>query len=176
MVALHPPAGGPGRVVPGRLVVLSCPPAICPHAEFAVAAALACPVSLVWADQPALPGTLQATLAFAAAPGTAALLAAGLRRLGPLRFEVVEGPGGTDGDAERYSYDADLGLHRTALSASGEVVVREGQLAALLASARGEHELAQGLRRLLGTAWDEALEPLRIGGEGAPVSWLRRTG
>ncbi|MBD0323659.1 MAG: DUF3145 family protein, partial [Aldersonia sp.] len=26
----------------------------------------------------------------------------------------------------------------------------------------------------LGTAWDEALEPFRSGGEGAEVTWLRR--
>jgi len=27
---------------------------------------------------------------------------------------------------------------------------------------------------VLGTAWDEALEPYRDGGEGAEVSWLSR--
>jgi len=180
VVALHPPSGGPGRTVPGRLVVLSCPPALCPHVEFAVAGALGCPVSLTWTGQPALPGALQAALEVAVPPGTAAVLVARLRRLGPVRFEVVEGPsGGTD--AERYAYDPDLGLHRAPLAANGDVVVGEGPLRALLAGALGDGDradlsLAVGLERLLGVAWDAALDPLRAGGDGAPVSWLRATG
>ncbi len=162
--------------VSARLHVLSCPPAMCPHVEFAVAAVLETPVSLTWTAQPALPGLLQAVLEVAAAPGTAGALATRLRRLGPVRFEVVEGPA-PGVDAERYSGDPDLGLHRAALAANGDVVVSEGQLRSLLAAAAGEATvLVHGLERLLGTAWDGALEPLRVGGEGAPVSWLRRTG
>jgi len=53
--------------------------------------------------------------------------------------------------------------------------VGEGPLHALLEHERGQ-ALAQGLQRLLGTAWDEALEPLRRGGDGAPVTLLSRTG
>jgi Protein of unknown function (DUF3145) len=29
---------------------------------------------------------------------------------------------------------------------------------------------------LLGTAWDEALEPYRLAGDGAPVTWLYQVG
>jgi hypothetical protein len=32
------------------------------------------------------------------------------------------------------------------------------------------------LARLLGTAWDDELEPFRRAGEGAPVRWLNATG
>ncbi|MDT7544923.1 MAG: hypothetical protein QOE99_1033, partial [Actinomycetota bacterium] len=44
---------------------------------------------------------------------------------------------------------------------------------ALLASATGP-QLALGLDRLLGSAWDDELEPFREAGEGAPVSWLHQ--
>lgn len=168
------PAGGPPSAV-GRLHVLACPPALCPHAEFAAAAVLGMPVSLSWTAQPALPGSLQAVLDWAGAPGTGGVLASALRRLRLARFEVLE-QASAHTDAERHSWDPDLGMHRSALSAAGETVVAEGPLRALLAASSEPGELAHGLDRLLGTAWDEALEPLRVGGEGAPVSWLRRAG
>jgi hypothetical protein len=55
-------------------------------------------------------------------------------------------------------------------------VVGEGQLRALLAETVGRGQLAAGVHKLIGTDWDEALEPLRQGGDGAPVTWLRQTG
>jgi hypothetical protein len=162
-----------------RLSVLACPPALCPHLEFAVSAVMATPVSLRWVDQPARPGTLTATVELRGAPGLAGRLAARLQTLGPVFVELVE-DASADADPERYSYTPDLGLFRASLAANGDVVVAEGRLRALLeASHRGGDvgtTLAHGVERLLGTAWDEELEPLRRGGDGAPVSWLRRTG
>lgn len=179
MVAM---SGSAGPLACGRLVVLSCPPALCPHLEFAVSGVLEAPITLRWTEQPALPGTLTAAADLAGPPGTAGRLAARLRGLGPVRFEVNESPppGIAGADPERYSYTPDLGLYRASLAANGDVAVSEGPLRALL---RDSHDragdaatLAHGLERLLGTAWDEELEPLRRGGAGAPISWLRRTG
>lgn len=164
--------------VPVRLAVLSCPPPLCPHLEFGLSAELDSPVSLRWAAQPALPGTLTAAADLAGASGLAGRLAGRLRSLGPVRFEVSEGPT-VAAEAERYSFTPDLGLFRASLAANGDVVVGEGPLRALLAGgaeAGGGAALAHGLERLLGTAWDAELEPLRRGGAGAPISWLRRTG
>lgn len=171
-----PSAGPAAPAAKGRLHVLSCPPALCPHVEFAAAAALGVPVSARWSAQPALPGALQALLDWSGPGGTAGALASGLRRLRLLRFDVVESATSTS-DAERYSWDPDLGLHHALLAASGETVLAEGPLRALLVATAGEPAaLAYGLDRLLGGAWDAALEPLRVGAEGAPVSWLRRVG
>jgi hypothetical protein len=164
--------------IPCRLVVLSCPPPLCPHLEFALSAELEQPVSLRWAAQIADPGALTATMDIPGPGGLAGRVASRLRRLGPVRFEVTEAV--VDGaDAERYAYTPDLGLFRTSLSACGEAVVGEGQLRALLTSSHhlpAAANLAHGLERLLGTAWDEELEPLRRGGAEAPVSWLRSAG
>ena len=174
--------GPNGHVACGRLSVLSCPPALCPHLEFAVSAVLEAPVTLRWTAQPALPGSLTASADLAGPPGIAGRLAGRLRTLGPIRFEVGEGAsfGPRGADAERYSYTPDLGLYRASLAANGDVVVAEGQLRSLLTVSHTRADdaatLAHGLERLLGTAWDEELEPLRRGGAGAPVSWLRRTG
>lgn len=58
------------------------------------------------------------------------------------------------------------------MSANGDVVVGEMRLRAMMAS--GADTLAAELDSVLGTAWDEALEPYRDGGAGAEVSWLSR--
>ncbi len=162
-----------------RLSVLTCPAPLCPHLEFAAAAVLGTPVSFRWVDQPASPGALTAQAELRGEPGLAGRLAGRLRGLGPVRFEVLE-DAAVGVDAERYSYSPDLGLYRTALAANGDVVVSESRLRELLARSHrmgeGAATLAHGLDQLLGTAWDEELEPLRRGGDGAPVSWLRRTG
>lgn len=173
------PSGFAGSLdVPCRLTVLSCPPAICPHLEFALSAELEQPVSLRWAAQTAESGTLTATVDLAGSAGLAGRVTSRLRRLGPVRFEVTE-PASRSADGERYAYTPDLGLFRTAMSASGDGIVTEAQLRTLLTSSHelaGAANLAHGIERLLGTAWDEELEPLRRGGSDAPVSWLRRTG
>lgn len=162
-----------------RLSVLACPAPLCPHLEFAVAAVLGAPVALRWVEQPAMPGMLTATAELRDAPGLGGRLAGRLRTLGPVRFEVFENAG-VGVDAERHSFSPDLGLFRATLSANGDVVVAEGQLRQLLeASGRAvaaDTTLAHGVERLLGTAWDAELEPLRRGGDGAPVCWLRRVG
>jgi Protein of unknown function (DUF3145) len=165
---------GAGRV-PGVLTILSCPPPLCPHVEFAVAAALGVPAPLDWSAQPARPTMAFAALEWRANAGAAGQLASRLRQLGGLTFEVVEGP--AEGcDAERYAYTPELGLFHGAIGANGDTVVGEGQLRALLAETVGRGQLAAGVHKLIGTDWDEALEPLRQGGDGAPVTWLRQTG
>jgi hypothetical protein len=48
--------------------------------------------------------------------------------------------------------------------------------AALALAANGASLLEQELDRLLGSAWDNELEPFRRAGDGAPVRWLNATG
>jgi hypothetical protein len=164
-----------GPPAPGRLVILACPPALCPHVEFGISSVLATPTSLTWAAQPAHPGTLRAELEYTAPAGAAEGLVARLRGVGQVWFEVVEG-GVAGADAHRYAYDPDLGIHHALLAANGDVLVPEGPVRALVGRSRDTGELQQGLARLLGDAWDASLDPLRAGGDGASVTWLRRTG
>ncbi len=88
-----------------------------------------------------------------------------------LRFDVTEDASeGVDG--ERFSFVPGLGLWRGSMSANGDVIVGEMRLRAMLAA--GQDTLVAELDTALGTAWDDALEPYRSGGEGAEVTWLRR--
>ena len=156
----------------GVLYVHSAPPALCPHVEWAVAAELGTRARMEWTDQGCAPGQLRAEINWRGRPGTAGLLAAALRGLSVLRYEVTEEPSaGYDG--ERYAVTPTLGVFRAVMSVNGDVLVQEDRLRTLLATATGP-QLAQGLDALLGSAWDDELEPFREAGDGAPVTWLHQ--
>ena len=154
----------------GVVYIHSSPAAVCPHIEWALAATLDCRPDLTWIGQPVDVGQLRTTVNWAGPVGTAARLVDALRVWPMIRFEITEDP--SDGvDGERYSHVPGLGLWRGNTSANGDVVVGEMRLRSLLA---GGSNIVEELNRVLGTAWDEALEPYRSGGEGAEVTWLRR--
>lgn len=159
----------------GVIYVHSSPSAVCPHVEWAISRTLGRPVGLQWSAQPAAPGQLRAQCVFAAAAGTSASLVSALRAWPMLRFEVTEDPSpGNDG--ERYSYVPGLGLWRAKTSANGDVVVGEDRLRGLVAAGSEREQFVHRVHELLGTSWDEALEPFRHGGDGAPVTLLHRVG
>lgn len=156
----------------GVFCVHSAPPALCPHVEWAVAGVLGVPASLTWADQPAAPGSLRAELHWEGKPGTAAGITSALRNWKLLRFEATEDA--TPGcDGVRYSVTPSLGVFSGAMGASGDIMVPEDRLRTVMANAAvGKTTLEIELDRLLGTPWDNELEPFRRAGDGAPVRWL----
>ena len=160
----------------GVLHVHSAPPALCPHIEWAVAGIVGMPVDLPWTSQPAAPGSLRAELTWQAKPGTSGAITSALVGWNRLRFEVIEDASpGCDG--VRYSYTPELGTFTGVIGANGDIVVPEGRLrAAMSVAAGGGSVLEAELGRLLGTAWDNELEPFRRAGDGAPVRWLNATG
>jgi hypothetical protein len=165
----------------GVVYIHASPAAVCPHVEWGLSSALqprgeeefagaARPI-LTWTPQPAMPGQLRAVTNWVGPVGTGARLADALRAWSVLRFEVTEDPSaGVDG--QRFCHTPQLGLWSAAMSANGDVVVGEMRLRALMAA--GADTLASELDSVLGTAWDEALEAYRDGGDGAEVSWLSR--
>lgn len=159
----------------GVVYVHSSPSAVCPHVEWAISGTLGDRVDLRWAAQPAAPGQLRAECDWRGPVGTAGKLVSALQSWPMLRFEVTEDPSpGVDG--VRYCYVPGLGMWQASTSANGDVVVGEDQLRALVASSRVGDQLAHRLDELLGSTWDEALEPFRRAGDGAPVTWLHRVG
>jgi hypothetical protein len=161
----------------GVLYVHSAPPALCPHIEWAVAGIVGAPVSMPWAGQPAAPGSLRAELSWQARPGTAGAITSALAGWNRLRFEVTEDSSpGCDG--VRHCYTPDLGTFTAMTAANGDIVVAEDRLRAVLERAArvGAAPLEAELGLLLGTAWDNELEPFRRAADGAPVRWLNATG
>ena len=160
----------------GVLQVHSAPPALCPHIEWAVAGTVGTTVSMPWVSQPAAPGSLRAELTWKSRPGTAGAITSALAGWNRLRFEVTEeaSPGG---DAMRYSYTPGLGLFSATTGATGDILISENRIRSALAlGANGTTALEHELEKLLGTAWDNELEPFRRAGDGAPVRWLNATG
>ncbi|WP_436495510.1 DUF3145 domain-containing protein [Actinokineospora sp. HUAS TT18] len=159
----------------GVVYVHSSPSAVCPHVEWAISGTLGVRAELKWTAQAAAPGQLRAECAWTGDAGTGGKLAGALRAWPMIRFEVTEEPSaGVDG--ERFCYAPTLGLWHARTSANGDIVVGEDQLRTLAASARAGESFAYGVDELLGASWDEALEPYRRAGDGAPVTWLHRVG
>jgi hypothetical protein len=159
----------------GVVYVHSSPTAVCPHVEWAISGTLDARAELRWTPQPAAPGQLRAEYAWTGEPGSGARLASALRAWPMIRFEVTEDPSaGVDG--ERWCYAPALGIWHARTSANGDIVVGEDQLRALAAGARGGESFAFKVDELLGASWDEALEPYRRAGDGAPITWLHQVG
>lgn len=160
-------------VTTGVVYIHSAPVALCPHVEWALSSTLNARANLKWSAQDAEPGMQRATVDWAGPVGTAARLVNGLREWSGLRFEVTENASeGVDG--ERFCYVPGLGLWRGSMSASGDVIVGETQLRALIDSQPDSAGLAAEIESVLGTAWDSALESYRMGGYGAEVTWLQQ--
>jgi hypothetical protein len=160
----------------GVLQVHSAPPALCPHVEWAVAGTVGMPVSMPWVSQPAAPGSLRAELTWRGKPGTAGAITSALSGWNMLRFEVTE-EASQGCDAVRYCFTPNLGVFSAVTSANGDILVPEGRLRAVMAMSEADAPaLARELDKLLGSAWDNELEPFRRAGDGAPVRWLNATG
>jgi len=159
----------------GVVYVHSAPPALCPHVEWALGAALDARTTLDWTPQPAAPGSLRAELSWQAEAGTGARVASALRSWAQLRFEVTEEPSpGAEG--ERWSWAPTLGLFHATTGVHGDILVREDRLRASLARAAADPaaDVVSEMQSLLGRAWDDELETFRYAGEGAPVRWLHQ--
>ncbi len=159
----------------GVVYVHAAPPALCPHVEWAVGAALEARVTLEWTPQPASPGALRAELSWQADAGSGARIASALRQWTQLRFEVTEEPSpGAEG--ERWSWTPTLGLFHATTGVHGDIVVREDRLRATLARAATDPaaDIMTEMQALLGKAWDDELETFRYAGDGAPVRWLHQ--
>lgn len=165
----------------GVVYIHASPAAVCPHVEWALTSTLTSTPSargletlkLRWQAQPAMAGQLRAVTNWVGPVGTGARLANALRSWPVLRFEVTEDPSeGVDG--QRFSHVPQLGMWSGATSANGDIMVSEMRLRGLMASDPGS--ITSELDNMLGTAWDDALEPYRSGGDGAEVTWLRGVG
>jgi len=158
-------------LVRGVVFIHSCPRALISHVEWCLTNLLGPGVRLHWDDQPVQPGSQRCELGWKATAGTASRIASELRAFPGLRFEVTQEPSAST-EGERYACTPSLGIFRAALSHHGDVVVNEERIRSAMARAAAGEDLANELRTLLGSAWDEELEAFRFAGEGAPVRWM----
>lgn len=165
----------------GVVFIHATPTALCPHLGWAIEHALmragvqGAP-RIDWIDQPAQLGAVRGEFTWHGRPGTGAALASALRPFDGVHYEVTEDPTvGSDGS--RWSHTPSLGIHHASTNAVGDAVVHENRLRAVLDATHGDaRALADGIDRLLGTAWDAELEVYRHAGEAVPVRHLHATG
>ncbi len=158
---------------PDRLVV---PPAAVPACRVRRGRSAGLPAPLEWSDQPARPGMAYAALEWRGEAGAAGRLASRLRgaRLARLRGGRRTGsrlrrPSATP---TRPSWGSSMpAWRRTATSSSAR-----GPLRALLEEAAEPCRVGQRAAPADRHGLGRALDPLRQGGDGAPVTWLRQTG
>lgn len=167
------------RRASGVLLVHACPRALAPHLEWALASVFDAPVRPEWQDQPLLPAHLRAELGWHGAAGTAARIASALLPMNGLRFEVTVDP--ADGrPGERFAVTPTLGLFRADTGEHGDLMLHEDRIRAVLRSVAGADanagDIVVGLHRLLGTPWDDELEPFRVTHEGGGVRLLHHVG
>ncbi|MCH9815936.1 MAG: DUF3145 domain-containing protein [Actinomycetia bacterium] len=170
---LHPAdATTPAR---GVVYVHSCPRALSPHVEWALAEVLGLEITVEWTPQIIASGTVRGELSWQAAPGTGAMVASALGNFAQLRYEVTEEPTPAR-EGERFSVTPSLGMFRATIGIHGDLMISEDRIKAAIAEVDAEGDLQQRLGVLLGTSWDEELEPFRYAGEGNSVRWLHRVG
>lgn len=158
------------EVTTGVVWIHAAPAALCPHVEWALSRTLDARATLKWSEQEAVPGMQRAVVDWVGPVGSGARMANTLREWNSIRFEVTEDPSeGVDG--ERFCYAPGLGLWRGTMSASGDTLLGEAQLRSMMLE-QGPEGMQTAMDSLLGTAWDDALEPFRMGGQGAEVTWL----
>ena len=150
----------------GVLFVHSCSSAVAPHLEWALARVFGSTVDVDWAAQPIAPGSVRAEIIWHGPRGTASKIASALVAFSTVRFEVTEDPN-SDAEGERYAVTPNLGLFRATIGVHGDVLVHEDRLRSLLVGARAAgagqaSEIVEEIDRLIGTPWDDELEPFRI--------------
>jgi len=141
------------------LFVHSCPRALAPHVEWALAREIGRVVKLDWSAQPLIPGMLRAEAVWRGPVGTAAEVASSLFGWQQLRFEITE-----DGlsDGGRWMHTPALGIFHMRTDAAGNGLVTEDTVRAAIVAAAGDAAmLMRELRLSLGEAWDDELEPFR---------------
>lgn len=172
-------AGGPDRGPAhgrGVLFVHTCSSAVAPHLEWALARVFGTTVDVDWAPQPIAPGNVRAEVIWHGPRGTASKIASALVAFSTIRFEVTEDPNG-DSEGERYAVTPNLGLFRATIGVHGDVLVHEDRLRSLLVGSRTAgadqaQQMVEEIDRLIGTPWDDELEPFRVAHSDSTVRVL----
>jgi len=176
MTVLLTGKGAAHESTPARGVVFihSCPRALSPHLEWALASVFGTEVHVGWADQPISPGAVRAEIIWTATAGTGARLASALLAFSQVRYEVTEdaAPGR---DGERFAATPSLGLFRATIGPFGDVMVHEERLRTAISHAQVTGDsMIEEVARLIGTPWDDELEAFRSAHEGSTVRLMHQ--
>ena len=145
----------------GLVFIHQAPTALLSHVEWTISGVCSTPVTMNWQS---LPAPLQGSRAIANWHGlddSGAVLAESFMNLKQISFEVIQ----QDSDAStgfRWSYTPKLGMFAVATDAAGNTLVNENQLRSIVESCGSNGlKLQAEIRKVLGQAFDDELEPFR---------------
>jgi hypothetical protein len=150
----------------GVLFVHSCPKALVPHVEWALAREIGKVVKLNWEPQPLMPRMMRTVAHWRGAAGTAAEVASSLFGWQQLRFEITEDQSAC-GDGGRWMHTPRLGMFRLQVDAAGNGVLTEDAIRGAIEESVGDAAaITRALNAALGEEWDRELEPFRAAEQG----------
>jgi hypothetical protein len=140
------------------------PSALRSHVEWTISGVAGKPTKLTWIADQSNSTHFRSFATFACSQESAATLASAFMNLKQLTFEVIFHQAHS---GARWSFTPSLGMFSCATDEVGNLVVNENQIRSSMEKAGANPlKLQAELRRLLGQAWDDELEPFRelIGG------------
>ncbi len=162
--------------VRGEMKIYSCPKSICTHVNWALSEVFQSKIELDWQTQQIAPGSYASNLNWHGPIGLSARIVSILSKWPKMRLEVFQDSSGKE-NGERYAVAPNLGIFRADINSLGETIVTETRLRSALERTRLENESFEvELAFLLGTPWDEDLEPFRRSHQGSVVKWISKTG
>ncbi len=148
----------------GLVLIHRAPVALLTHVEWTISGITGNPTKINWSQEDSSDSIFRGSVAIDCSLNECATLASALMNLKQLIFEVVHQSALS---GARWSFTPNLGMFHCATDEAGNLLVGENQLRASMDKAGSNIlKLQAELRKVLGQAWDDELEPYRepIGG------------
>jgi len=146
------------------VLIHRAPSSLLTHVEWTISGISGNPSKINWKKDESSDSVFRGSVAFDCGLNDGATLASAFMNLKQISFEVIHQ---TALAGARWSFTPSLGMFHCATDEAGNLVVGENQLRASIEKAGSNIlKLQAELRKLLGQAWDDELEPYRelIGG------------
>lgn len=162
--------------VKGELKIYSCPKTIIKHVEWALNDLFKMELNYVWNPQPIAPLAMSSEIKWIGPVGFGSRIVSLLGKWPKMRLEVFQN-NYKEFPAERYALSPNLGIFRAEINSLGETIITENRLKAALERCRIENDPFEvELAFLLGTPWEEDLEPFRKSMGQNNLKWINKTG
>ncbi len=148
----------------GLVLVHRAPSSLLTHVEWTISGITGNPTKINWSKDDSINSGFRGSVVIDCSLNDCATLASAFMNLKQLSFEVIHQ---SELSGARWSFTPSLGMFHCASDEAGNLVVGENQLRASIEKAGSNIlKLQAELRKLLGQAWDDELEPYRelIGG------------
>ena len=148
----------------GMVLIHRAPSSLLTHVEWTISGISGNPTKINWIKDESSDSVFRGSVAVDCGLNDGATLASAFMNLKQLSFEVIHQSALA---GARWSFTPSLGMFHCATDEAGNLVVGENQLRASTEKAGSNIlKLQAELRKLLGQAWDDELEPYRelIGG------------